>query len=70
MVSTDLTIAGRIAQFGSGMIKEVSAKLLGQFVECLEGKLGGESGPAVAAEPDWPQHPRRSRSRACQPARR
>ncbi len=55
MVSTDLTIAGRIAQFGSGMIKEVSAKLLGQFVECLEGKLGSESGPAVAAEPDWPQ---------------
>jgi carbon monoxide dehydrogenase subunit G len=38
-VSTDLTIAGRIAQFGSGMIKEVSAKLLGQFVTCLEGKL-------------------------------
>lgn len=39
-VATDLTIAGRIAQFGSGMIKEVSAKLLGQFVECLEGRLG------------------------------
>jgi carbon monoxide dehydrogenase subunit G len=38
-VSTDLTIAGRIAQFGSGMIKEVSAKLLGQFVTCLEDKL-------------------------------
>jgi carbon monoxide dehydrogenase subunit G len=45
-VTTDLTIAGRIAQFGSGMIKEVSAKLLGQFVECLEGRLGGDaSGP-------------------------
>lgn len=41
-VTTDLTIAGRIAQFGSGMIKEVSAKLLGQFVECLEGRLGGD----------------------------
>lgn len=40
-VSTDLTIAGRIAQFGSGMIKEVSAKLLGQFVECLEDRLSG-----------------------------
>jgi len=43
-VSTDLTIAGRVAQFGSGMIKEVSAKLLGQFVECLEGRLGGDLG--------------------------
>jgi len=39
-VDTDLTIAGRIAQFGSGMIKEVSAKLLGQFVQCLEQRLG------------------------------
>jgi uncharacterized protein len=54
-VSTDLTIAGRIAQFGSGMIKEVSAKLLGQFVTCLEEKLsaGAVSAPAAAgtAEP-------------------
>lgn len=49
-VTTDLTIAGRIAQFGSGMIKEVSAKLLGQFVQCLEGKLGGEiPGPSVTS---------------------
>ena len=50
-VSTDLTIAGRVAQFGSGMIKEVSAKLLGQFVTCLEGKLsaGAAIGAAVGA---------------------
>src|SRR5215469_9288219 len=46
-VDTDLTIAGRIAQFGSGMIKEVSAKLLGQFVQCLEQRLG--DGAAAAA---------------------
>ena len=49
-VDTDLTIAGRIAQFGSGMIKEVSAKLLGQFVACLESKLGGEQQAEAAAE--------------------
>jgi len=50
-VTTDLRIAGRIAQFGSGMIKEVSAKLLGQFVTCLEGRLGGDlsSGGILAA---------------------
>ncbi len=52
-VSTDLRISGRIAQFGSGMIKEVSAKLLGQFVECLEGKLSlsaaDQEGLAAAA---------------------
>jgi uncharacterized protein len=38
-VNTDLNITGKIAQFGSGMIKEVSAKLLGQFVRNLEAKL-------------------------------
>ncbi len=57
-VDTDLKISGKIAQFGSGMIKEVSTKLLGQFVECLEQKVSGpaevdqpEEAPAVAAEP-------------------
>jgi hypothetical protein len=53
-VSTDLTIAGRVAQFGSGMIKEVSAKLLGQFVECLEGRLGGG---LVSADGQWAAAP-------------
>jgi carbon monoxide dehydrogenase subunit G len=38
-VDTDLNITGKIAQFGSGMIREVSAKLLGQFVQNLEAKL-------------------------------
>ncbi len=52
-VSTDLNISGKIAQFGSGMIKEVSAKLLGQFVQNLETKLlapaaGPDDGPAAA----------------------
>ncbi len=52
-VDTDLAIAGRIAQFGSGMIKEVSAKLLGQFVDCLEQKLGSsaQAPPAEGAVP-------------------
>jgi carbon monoxide dehydrogenase subunit G len=47
-VSTDLKITGKIAQFGSGMIQEVSKKLLGQFVACLETKLTGpaDQGPA------------------------
>lgn len=50
-VSTNLRLSGRIAQFGSGMIKEVSAKLLGQFVECLEGKLAASGAPAAGAMP-------------------
>jgi len=49
-ISTDLKISGKIAQFGAGMIQEVSEKLLGQFVGCLEGKLAAPAEP-VAAEP-------------------
>ena len=52
-VSTDLKITGKIAQFGSGMIQEVSKKLLGQFVVCLETKLAAPaaSDPTPAATP-------------------
>ena len=35
-VSTDLTITGKVAQFGRGAIAEVSSKLMGQFAENLE----------------------------------
>ena len=31
-VVTDLTITGKVAQFGRGVLAEVSAKLIGQFV--------------------------------------
>ncbi len=61
-VGTDLAIAGRIAQFGSGMIAEVSARLLGQFVDCLEGKLGEapQSADDAAAGPGSSAGPARS----------
>jgi uncharacterized protein len=48
-VDTDLKISGKLAQFGSGMIKEVSEKLLGQFVTSLEAKIAAEQSPAVPA---------------------
>jgi carbon monoxide dehydrogenase subunit G len=35
-VTTDLTITGKVAQFGRGALADVSTKLLGQFVENLE----------------------------------
>lgn len=54
-VDTDLKISGKIAQLGGGMIKEVSTKLLGQFVDCLEQKLAADVPAAslsdVPAEP-------------------
>jgi uncharacterized protein len=54
-VVTDLSITGKPAQFGRGVMQDVSDKLLGQFVACLEQRLtaGGEpedqdAGPASA----------------------
>jgi carbon monoxide dehydrogenase subunit G len=43
-VVTDLTVTGKVAQFGRGVLAEVSSKLLGQFVDALEADLAG-SGP-------------------------
>ena len=48
-IDTDLKISGKIAQFGAGMIQEVSEKLLGQFVGCLAGKLAAPPEPAPVA---------------------
>jgi uncharacterized protein len=48
-VDTDLKIVGKLAQFGSGMLQQVSEKLLGQFVESLEAKLAAENTPVDVA---------------------
>ena len=39
-VVTDLAITGKPAQFGRGVMQDVSDKLLGQFATCLETRLG------------------------------
>jgi carbon monoxide dehydrogenase subunit G len=44
-VDTELKIVGKLAQFGSGMLQQVSEKLLGQFVESLEAKLASAHAP-------------------------
>jgi uncharacterized protein len=58
VISTDLTITGKVAQFGRGVLADVSAKLLTQFVDCLEStvladKTAGpfEPGGAAPTEP-------------------
>ncbi|HEY8474451.1 MAG TPA: SRPBCC family protein [Natronosporangium sp.] len=48
-VNTDLVVTGRVAQFGRGMIGDVSNRLLDQFTECLAGKLAAS--PAAATAP-------------------
>lgn len=47
-VETDLAITGKPAQFGRGVMQDVSDKLLGQFVACLEQRLAA---PEPAPEP-------------------
>lgn len=47
VVVTDLSITGKPAQFGRGVMQDVSDKLLGQFVDCLEQRLSGGSEPIV-----------------------
>jgi carbon monoxide dehydrogenase subunit G len=55
-VSADLSITGKPAQFGRGVMSDVGAKLLGQFADCLSRELAGPAAsPATdtaAAAPD------------------
>ena len=55
-VLTDLSITGKPAQFGRGVMQDVSEKLLGRFVDCLQGRLASdapapESSPSADAPP-------------------
>ena len=48
-VMIDLKISGKVAQFGRGVLGDVSAKLMGKFVDNLEEMLG-ESAEAEAGD--------------------
>jgi carbon monoxide dehydrogenase subunit G len=50
-VLTELQITGKPAQFGRGVIQEVSDKLLEQFIGCLEQRIGATSTEAVEPPP-------------------
>jgi len=56
-VDTDLKIVGKLAQFGSGMLQQVSEKLLGQFVESLEAKLKTQSAGSPAESEESQEAP-------------
>jgi carbon monoxide dehydrogenase subunit G len=53
-VVTDLAITGKPAQFGRGVMQDVSDKLLGQFVACLETRLSGGA-PVTATVASAPE---------------
>jgi uncharacterized protein len=66
-VETDLRVTGPAAQFGRGVMQDVSAKLMRQFAECLASEMSAapvgvngaapETGPELEAEPAASQAP-------------
>jgi carbon monoxide dehydrogenase subunit G len=48
-IDSDVTITGKVAQFGRGVIADVSAKLLDQFVACLERDVLSSAGDPPAS---------------------
>jgi len=69
-VVTDLTITGKPAQFGRGMIVEVGGKILDTFATCLATKLGAaaESAEAPAEQSEPAPAKRRTRAKVTEPA--
>lgn len=56
-VEGEVNLSGRLAQFGRGLVRDVSAQLFGQFAECVRARLEGQAeaearaaGQAGAAE--------------------
>ncbi len=50
---TDMTVTGRPAQFGRGVISDVADKIIGQFSSCVADKL---TGPGAASNGSGPKH--------------
>lgn len=63
-VLTELTISGKIAQFGRGVIADVSSKLITQFVANVEAMINADSIPADSAPAASPAQVRLSEAEA------
>jgi uncharacterized protein len=55
-VVTDLRLSGKVAQYGRGMIEDVSSRLVDEFADCLQRRLraeptAGEPAQQAAAKP-------------------
>jgi carbon monoxide dehydrogenase subunit G len=53
-LSTDYTVAGRVANFGRGVMEDVSRRLVGQMADCIKSNLETAEAPAEvpAANPE------------------
>ena len=52
-IVTDLSLSGTVAQYGRGMIEDISSQMVTSFAQCLEAQLGEsteEAEQAVAAQ--------------------
>jgi hypothetical protein len=52
-IVTDMTLSGPVAQYGRGLVQDVSSQLVASFAECLRAQLdtpGEEAEAAVAAQ--------------------
>jgi len=63
-VETDLRVTGPAAQFGRGVMQDVSAKLMGRFADCLAEQMSASpatasagAGEAAGARPEPPPGP-------------
>ncbi len=56
-VNTDLKVTGKVAQFGRGVMAEVSAKIMGQFADNLKAML--DTDPEVSEEQNPEPGPRK-----------
>ena len=53
-VTTDLSVTGKPAQFGRGVMQDVSDKLLQQFVQCIEGQFAAPEPEDGTSDADVP----------------
>ena len=51
-LTTDFTVVGRVAQFGRGIMEDVSRHLVGQAAECIQSKLEAPPPGATPAAGD------------------
>jgi uncharacterized protein len=50
VIVQDLNVQGQAAQFGRGMMQDVTSRLTGQFADCLQKNMGAPEAAAGAAE--------------------
>jgi carbon monoxide dehydrogenase subunit G len=51
---SDITITGAAAQYGRGMIQDISARLTGDFASCLQANIAAEQAASTEAPPEVP----------------